>query len=77
MKKMVADSQEFDYSQIDSLKPFSGSHPSLMHSRIENINWEIAINAHRKRFTLKTWFLYSFEKLFGIRIGEYKNYKIS
>jgi hypothetical protein len=48
-----------------------------MHSRIENINWEIAINAHRKRFTLKTWFLYSFEKLFGIRIGEYKNYKLS
>ena len=77
MKKMVADSQEFDYSQIDSLKPFSGSHPSLMKPRIENINWEIAINAHRKKFTIKTGFLYGFEKLFGIRIGEYKNYKLS
>lgn len=77
LKKMVADSAEFDYSNIDSLKPFTGTHPEIMKKRIAGINWDINIDSHRKRFTPKTWFLYMFEKVFGIRIGEYKNYKLT
>ncbi len=76
IKKMVQDTNEFDYSEIDSLVNFTGTHPLLMKKRIESINWDIAIDPHRKKFTPKTWFLYWFEKLFGIRIGAYKNYKL-
>lgn len=76
LKTRVSDTAEFDYGPIDSLKPFSGSHPQLMKPRIAAINWDINIDPHRKKFTPKTWFLYWFEALSGIRIGAYKNYRI-
>lgn len=76
LKKMVTDAAEFDYSEIDSLVAFEGSHPKVMQDRIKAINWSLNINPHKKRFTVKTWFLYWFEKFFGIRIGAYKNYRI-
>ena len=38
--KNVSKSDEFDYSTIDSLKLFEGTHPEVMRKRIENINWQ-------------------------------------
>lgn len=76
LKTLVSDTTEFDYGPIDSLKAFAGSHPQLMKSRINAINWSINIDPHRKKFTLKTGFLYWFEVLLGVRIGAYKNYRI-
>lgn len=76
LEKMVTNKEEFDYSTIDSLQKFQETHPQLMKERINAQNWKFDFDPSRKNFTLKTWFLYYFEKITGIRIGEYKNYKL-
>ena len=76
LSNYVSDGAEFDYSSIDSLQIFNGTHPKLMLERIANANWKFTFDISKKNFTVKGWFLYYFEKYFGIRIGEYKNYKI-
>lgn len=76
LEKMVTNKKEFDYSTIDSLQKFQETHPQLMKERINAQNWKFDFDPSRKNFTLKTWFLYYFEKITGIRIGEYKNYKL-
>jgi len=76
LEKMVTNKEEFDYSTIDSLEKFQETHPQLMKERIKAQNWKFDVDPSRKNFTLKTWFLYYFEKITGIRIGEYKKYKL-
>lgn len=76
LKNYVSDGAEFDYSSIDSLRVFTGNHPSLMLNRINSANWKFSHDISKKNFSPKGWFLYYFEKYFGIRLGEYKNYKI-
>lgn len=76
MEQKVANKSEFDYSGIDSLVPYKGTHPKVIQERITRVNWKFDYDVSRKNFNLKTGFLYWFEKIFGVRIGEYKNYKI-
>lgn len=68
--------EEFNYSEIDSIKPFKGTHPAVMQSRIDHMNWKFDKDPQVKSFNLKLKLLYAIEKWTGIRIGEYKNYKI-
>lgn len=74
MKKNVYRQSEFNYSEIDSLVKFNETHPEIMYDRIKRINWSFDYDVTRKNFTLKSFFLYWFEKMTGYRIGEYKNY---
>jgi len=72
----VATANEFDYTAIDSLVPFLGSHPVTMQTRLQRMNWDFSWDFSKKKFKLKDLLLYRFEKLTGIRLFEYKNYKI-
>lgn len=76
IKEKVATNEVFDYSQIDSLKPFDGTHPSVMKPRIEKINWNFTYDISSKKLSLKNKFLYWIEKNCGWRIGEFKNYTL-
>ena len=76
MKKNIADTNEFDYSQIDSLTKFYGTHPSVMQKRIENKNWKFEFDPSNRKRGIKSSLKIKFEKLLGFRIGEYKNYKL-
>lgn len=76
MEKNIPKAASFDYSQIDSLAIFKGTHPSVMKERIQKKNWEFSFDPTRKKFSLKIRILYWIEKKTGIRIGEYKNFKI-
>lgn len=66
---------QFDYSKIDSLAKFSGTHPAIMQPRIQRMNWDFQFDVSRKNFPLKKRILYWIEKTTGLRIGEYKNFK--
>lgn len=68
--------KDFDYSQIDSIKRFLGTHPKVMHKRIEAQNWKFERDPKTKMFGIKSGFLYYFEKLTNWRLGENKNYKL-
>lgn len=67
--------REFDYSQIDSLERFTGTHPYVMQHRIKQKNWSFDFDPTQKKLSPVNWILYIIEKYLGIRIGEYKNYK--
>jgi hypothetical protein len=75
VEKNIPKVNEFDYSQIDSLAKFNGSHPELMQKRINKSNWKFTFDPTKKRLSLKMKALYMIEKLTGWRVGEYKNYK--
>jgi glycosyltransferase involved in cell wall biosynthesis len=76
VKEHVHEADEFDYSQIDSLRIFEGSHPAAMKSRIENCDWHFIFDVKRKKFSLKNKLLYLMEKLTGWRMFEYRNFKL-
>jgi hypothetical protein len=75
MKKNVPDVNEFDYSQIDSVARFTGSHPKIMQPRISKMNWKFSFDPTKKKMSFKKKVLHLIEKLTGWRVGEYKNYK--
>jgi hypothetical protein len=67
---------EFDYSKIDSLALFRGTHPQVMQPRIQKQNWKFLFDPTQKKFSLTTRMLHFIELLTGWRPGEYKNYRM-
>lgn len=75
-KHVKVSPEGFDYSQIDSLAKFEGTHPQVMKKRLQQQNWAFSHDISRKnlspKYRLKMWIA----SLTGWYIGEYKNYKI-
>lgn len=67
---------EFDYSAIDSVARFTGTHPLVMQARVENQNWEVKIDPSKKRLSPRYKLLMAIEKLTGWRPGEYRNFQL-
>jgi hypothetical protein len=69
---------EFDYGNADKLIRFNESHPKVFQNRVEKCNWKFDIDPTKvtKKVNFRRKFLAVFEQLFGIRLFEYKNYKI-
>lgn len=68
--------KDFDYSGIDSVKRFEGTHPLVMQERVKRINWKFERDPQTKRFGLKKRFLHWIENKTGWRVGEHKNFKL-
>ncbi len=75
VRQMVRD-VDFDYSKIDLLKPFSGTHPAVMWPRINRQDWTLNFDTSKNKMSVKNRFLHLVEKLTGYRLFEYKNYRI-
>lgn len=68
--------QEFDYSNIDSVTVFTGTHPQVMKRLVEKEDWNFNMDVKKKNFkNSKHRFLYFLWKNFGWRPFEYSNYK--
>lgn len=76
VKKNVAVSEAFDYSKVDSLSLFRGTHPAVMQDWISKMNWKFEYDSAKARRSAVAAVLHSLETLTGWRLGEYKNYKI-
>ena len=74
MKENVVKSNEFDYSIIDALYPFKGTHPKVMKDRINSKNWKFDFDITMNKFKIKDKIKDLIEKFTGKRLGEYKNY---
>ena len=72
LENNIAKAEEFDYSNIDSLELFKETHPAVLSHRIEQKNWKFDYDVTKKNYSFKE----RIKRLFGFRIGEYKNYKI-
>lgn len=76
LKKNISHSAEFDYSKIDSLSRFSGTHPLVMQKRISKSNWKFNFDPSKRKLSFKSQLKQFVEKKTGWRPGEYKNYKL-
>lgn len=75
MKNNIPDVEEFDYSQIDLLDDFTGSHPAIMKERINKAKWTFRYDRLKAKLSLRYKILYWVEKITGWRPGENKNYR--
>lgn len=76
MAEHIEPAAEFDYSGIDSLQPFTGSHPAVMAGRVAAQHWHYDHDMSRNRYRLKDQLKHLVEQWTGYRIGEYRNYKL-
>ncbi len=74
--RQKANRDAFDYSQVDSLAHFTGTHPAVMQPRIARMNWQFDHDIRQKKLSPKNRLLEAIRKLTGWRIGEYRNYKL-
>ena len=65
----------FDYSLINALEKFAGTHPELMKERIKKLNWKFDFDVTYNNSSLKDKFKNLLFKLTGKRFFEYQNYK--
>lgn len=66
----------FDYNRVDRLVPLQGTHPVFMHSFIANTPVTFDYDPSKAHWEKFDRYLQPAEDLLGIRIGEYKNYKL-
>lgn len=67
---------EFDYSSIDALQKYHGSHPAVMQDRIAKANWKFEYDLSYNKLSLKEKFKNFVEKISGKRPFDYKNYVV-
>lgn len=73
----ILSSESFDYSTIDSLKRFEGTHPQVIQERINEKNWTFEHDISKKKYTkFRYKILMKIEEWTGYRIGEFRNFKI-
>lgn len=75
ISKNVKSSEEFDYSEIDSLKTFEGTHPKVMKERLATKNWKFDYDLSYNKIPPKEAFKRFMKKYAGLDFT-YKNYKI-
>ncbi len=66
----------FDYTHVDALEKFTGTHPKVMQQRIAQMNWKFDYDLSYNNLKLKDRFKNSLEKLTGKRFFDYRNYII-
>ena len=76
MKENIPDVEAFDYSQIDSVARFEGTHPGVMQPRIARQHWHVNIDPSQKKLSFRYRLLLFIERLTGWRAGEYRNYRL-
>ena len=76
VEQNIAPGNEFDYSDVDALKRFTGTHPKVMQPRVDAMNWKFDHDLSKKNFIAKEWLAYGVEKATGWRMGEYRNFRL-
>ena len=72
-----AGEQAFNFSgSYDVLVRFQDTHPAVMKDRIQRLNWQVDVDVNKIRLKPKYRLLHFIEKNFGVRLFEYRNYKI-
>lgn len=68
--------EEFDYSCVDKLELFRGTHPKVMRETIQKKDWDFVYDPGKSNSSFRHKILNKIEQWTGYRIGEYKNYKV-
>lgn len=60
----------------DRLQKFTGTHPRLMHDKVNAQDWDYVFNPKNAVWRTKDRIMQPIEDILGFKIGEYKNYKL-
>jgi hypothetical protein len=72
----VKETDKYDYSSIDSVSLYKGTHPAVMKDLVSKEDWPVDIDINKKNFkNIKHRLLYFIEKNFGWKPFEYSNYR--
>lgn len=74
--KNVPDNVDYDFSTMETIKAFEGTHPKVMETRVKNQVSDFKMNNQKIKKGLIRILLDFIERVSGYRVGEYKNYKI-
>jgi len=74
MKENIPKADEFDYSKIDSLKLFEGTHPEVMKAYIEKYNWKFDYDLSMNKYSFKDRAKKLFERITGVKLAGSKNF---
>jgi len=75
IEKHVGHAREFDYSNVDSLVRFTGTHPKVMQPRINAMNWTFDFDVSFSRLKPKDRVKGLLKRWFGWDLN-YRNYKV-
>lgn len=76
LEDMMKSPAAWNFDTFDSLQLFTGTHPIVMHQRIAKQNWKTNLDISQKKFSFKNKLLYYFEKATGIRLFDFRNYRL-
>lgn len=76
VQKFLKQPDYFDFNEFDSLAKFSDTHPLVMLKRIKEQNWKTELDVSKKNIRFKHLIPYYIEKFTGIRLFDFKNYRI-
>jgi glycosyltransferase involved in cell wall biosynthesis len=76
IREHVSTQPTFDYSIINSLVRFEGTHPAVMQERIRRQHWQFEPGEKVKPLSRRHALLDKLEKHTGIQIGIFRNYRI-
>lgn len=75
IRKMDHPAEEYLYEQnYDSLQRFGGSHPAVMHDRLDALDWHPELSTSRKRLSARYRLLYWIERTTGVRPFENRHF---
>lgn len=66
----------FAFDNFGKLGYFKGTHPAVMHERIQIKNWQLDFDISVNKYSFKDRLLIAFEKLTGVRLFAFRNYNI-
>ncbi len=75
VRQMVKESL-YDYSAIDSLAVYKGTHPAVMQERIRKMDWDFSYEPSQRKVSIKNSILHWIESSTGKRLFEYRNYRV-
>ncbi len=68
---------EYDYTNIDNLSKYTGTHPAVMKDRINKVDWQFTFREDlAQKASPRVRFINWVRKKTGYHIGEFKNYKL-
>lgn len=77
IKENVPQVDEFDFSNVDSVDLFKGTHPKVMEQRLKRLTWKFSFDPTKaKKESLRRRILNKIYKSTGVHIGEFKNYNL-
>lgn len=78
VEKKIKVGEVFDYSRIDALEKFTGTHPAVMKERIAAANWNLDLtpDTTQKKMPLRYRLLDALESVTGLQLGRFQNYRL-